>query len=46
MKGSFKKMLALVLISAFVLSVAGLASAAWKPTRPIEIVAPAGPGGG
>ncbi|KUK42362.1 MAG: Putative lipoprotein [Thermovirga lienii] len=46
MKGNFKKLVSLILISAFMLSLVGVASAAWKPTRPIEIVAPAGPGGG
>lgn len=40
-----KKLFALVLLVAL-LAVAGSASAEWKPTRTIELIAPANPGGG
>ncbi len=47
MKRQTTKFLALLLAALMVFGLAAVASAAdWKPTKPIEIVAPAGPGGG
>lgn len=41
-----KKIRALALVALAAVAVSGLAAAPWKPTKTIEIVAPAGPGGG
>jgi tripartite-type tricarboxylate transporter receptor subunit TctC len=46
MKKCWLRIGGIVLVAAFLGCSGGALAAEWKPTRPVEIVAPAGPGGG